>query len=83
MWVEADLVSLERVHDLLDAYLWLGNKFEHYFVEVELCFILRTRVAEIISQIITQRQEEKDSKLFEEEKIDFDFSDDSAANKEF
>lgn len=37
---------------MLDAYLWLSNKFNNLCVEYELCCILREKVAQKIKDIL-------------------------------
>lgn len=37
---------------VLDAYLWLSNKFNSLCIEYELCWILREKVAQKIKEIL-------------------------------
>lgn len=43
------------MHQILDAYMWLSNKFEHQFIEYELAYVLRSRVTDLINQILAAR----------------------------
>ncbi len=47
------LVELEDIFQILDSYLWLSNKFNHLFVEYDLCCMLREQVALKISEILS------------------------------
>ena len=49
--------NLEEVHTVLDAYLWLSYKFEHQFIEFELCYMLRARVQELITAILLKKSQ--------------------------
>ena len=47
-----ELGDLENAHSILDAYLWLANRFEHQFTETELCHVLRIKVQELIEGVL-------------------------------
>ena len=40
---------------VLEVYLWLSNKYQQAFVEVDLCKLLIERVCEIIDQILLSK----------------------------
>lgn len=56
--------------NILDAYLWLSNHFPKYFVEVELCVELRSKIQLMIQKTINSTTGR--FKLFEEEDPVFD-----------
>jgi hypothetical protein len=37
---------------VLDSYMWLAHKFEHNFPETDLCYVLRLRVCDFITQAL-------------------------------
>jgi len=42
---------------VLEVYLWLGNKYEKEFVELDLCQVLTQRVCEIIDSILLTKDQ--------------------------
>ena len=45
-----DLIHLEAVHDVFDLYLWLSNRFEDMFPDVELIFSVREELDLLIQE---------------------------------
>lgn len=63
---------------ILDTYLWLSYHFHKYFVEIELCVELRSKISETIER--TVRTASGKFKLFEQSD-DFIFDDVIYADK--
>jgi hypothetical protein len=40
---------------VLEVYLWLGNKYEKEFVEMDLCKVLTQKVCDIIDSILLSK----------------------------
>ncbi|CDW83196.1 atp-dependent rna helicase mitochondrial-like [Stylonychia lemnae] len=54
---ENDLEVFERIHNILEVYLWLSNKYPQAFVETDLCNILVEKVCKIIDQILLSKHQ--------------------------
>lgn len=54
---EEDLPALENLHNVLETYLWLANKFEEEFIEKEKAVILIKHVCKLIDDILMEGKE--------------------------
>lgn len=49
-----ELEKLERMHQILETYLWLGTHFEGMFVDMELAQKYRTQIAQDIEESLLE-----------------------------
>ncbi len=62
----SSLQTLEEIHTILDSYMWLAQKFEHNFPETNLCFVMRNRVCDLITQALKTLPKHQ---IFEEQSL--------------
>ena len=51
---EDDLEQLENIHNMLEVYLWLANKYEEEFIEKDIAIILVQKACQWIDSILKE-----------------------------